>query len=249
MPQKKIKLGIFDIDGTIFRSSLLIELVHGLVAKKIFPKEAELEIKGDYEAWLDRRGDYHAYLMRVVNVYMRYHRGVRPSDIQRAVRHVLDTHKDRVYRYTRDLLHKLKSEDYVLIAISGSPDYMVRGFAQYLGFQVAFGPLSEVKRGRYTGRRWDGKKYTFDGRSLPPKDVILKQYIKESGLKVDLAASIAVGDTEGDVPLLKLVGHPLAFNPNSVLATAAKKRGWQIIVERKDVVYDATRSRLVRLGQ
>lgn len=34
------KVAFFDIDGTVFRSSLLIELVNALIAEGVFPKEA-----------------------------------------------------------------------------------------------------------------------------------------------------------------------------------------------------------------
>jgi phosphoserine phosphatase len=38
--------------------------------------------------------------------------------------------------------------------------------------------------------------------------------------------------------MLSSVGNPIAFNPNDALAAHAKKYGWKIIVERKNVIYD-----------
>jgi len=35
-----------------------------------------------------------------------------------------------------------------------------------------------------------------------------------------------------------MVGQPIAFNPNSNLVKVAKRKGWRIVVERKDVVFD-----------
>jgi phosphoserine phosphatase len=49
--------------------------------------------------------------------------------------------------------------------------------------------------------------------------------------------SIAVGDTDGDIPLLESVERAICFNPNQTLYTQAKRRGWEIVVERKDVIY------------
>jgi phosphoserine phosphatase len=37
---------------------------------------------------------------------------------------------------------------------------------------------------------------------------------------------------------LKLVEHPIAFNPNQNLKAAAEANGWKIVVEKKDVVYE-----------
>ncbi|MEK9176835.1 MAG: hypothetical protein AAB923_00910, partial [Patescibacteria group bacterium] len=50
--------------------------------------------------------------------------------------------------------------------------------------------------------------------------------------------SVAVGDTESEIPMLRLVERPIAFNPNRKLFAYAKRRGWEIVVERKDVVYE-----------
>ena len=52
-----------------------------------------------------------------------------------------------------------------------------------------------------------------------------------------LKDSIGVGDSEADIPFLKLVDHPICFNPNKKLQLVAKKKKWKVVVERKDVVY------------
>jgi len=50
--------------------------------------------------------------------------------------------------------------------------------------------------------------------------------------------SIGVGDTESDIGFLELVDNPIAFNPNTTLAAHAKKKGWKIVIERKDLVVE-----------
>jgi len=53
-----------------------------------------------------------------------------------------------------------------------------------------------------------------------------------------LEDSYGIGDTESDVSLLELVKNPIAFNPNENLKVIAEKKGWRIVVEKKDVIYD-----------
>jgi len=48
---------------------------------------------------------------------------------------------------------------------------------------------------------------------------------------------VAVGDTEGDIGLLESVTQPICFNPNQALYTHAKRQGWKVVIERKDVIY------------
>jgi phosphoserine phosphatase len=49
--------------------------------------------------------------------------------------------------------------------------------------------------------------------------------------------SIAVGDSESDIPLLSSVKNPIAFNPTKQLFNHAKENHWNIVVERKNVIY------------
>ena len=41
------KVAFFDVDGTVFRSSLLIELVNALIQEGVFSKEVEEDFSGN----------------------------------------------------------------------------------------------------------------------------------------------------------------------------------------------------------
>ncbi len=227
----KRKLAIFDIDGTIFRSSFIVELVNGFVKEGLFPKAAMEEIEKDYLAWRHRKGTYEKYIRQVVDVYIKYSSGKSIADVDRIAKKVLEWEKDRVYAFTRNLIKRVKEEEYFLLAISGSPAYIISGFAAYFGFDHWFGSSIETKDGHFTGA-------AFNDDSWKKKDIILKNFIKDSGMDADLSGSLAVGDTKDDIPMLEAVGNPIAFNPDQGLAEHAKKKGWRIVVERKDVIYD-----------
>ena len=67
------------------------------------------------------------------------------------------------------------------------------------------------------------------------KDRALLRSVEKENLT--LRGSIGVGDTESDLPFLKLVSKPIAFNPSSGLYRVARREGWGVVVERKDVIY------------
>lgn len=225
------KLAVFDIDGTIFRSSLLIVLTNALVEKNFFPKNARIEIKDDYKAWLNREGEYENYIEKVIDVYTKYIVGLKEEDVIRVVDEVLEDEKKKLYRYTRDLIKKLKSEDYFLFAISGSPGHILTSFAKDIGFDKYLGGYFEIVGGKFTGRQ------PF-GNPAEDKRKTLAEFLEKSEIEFDLGNSIGVGDTESDIAFLEIVGNPIAFNPNKSLAEYAKKNNWKIVVERKDVIYD-----------
>lgn len=229
MKTKKRKVAVFDIDGTVFRSSLLIELTEILIIEGIFPKSARKEYLEEYVRWLDRKGGYKEYIEAVIKAFDKHIKGVREKDLESAVKKVIPAHKDRLYRYTRGLIRELKNKNYYLLAISHSPMYVVGRFAKQLGFDKVYGRLLETN---------NKKKLT--GVQLYPelifdKAKILKRAVEKENLT--LKGSVGVGDTESDIPFLKMVDKPICFNPNFVLYRAARRNGWRIIVERKNVIY------------
>jgi alcohol-forming fatty acyl-CoA reductase len=55
---------------------------------------------------------------------------------------------------------------------------------------------------------------------------ILSDYCNREGLKLE--ESVAYADSSSDLPMLEAVGFPVAVNPETRLATIARKRGWLI---------------------
>ncbi len=229
MEKNKTRLAIFDIDGTIFRSSLLIQLINTLVEKGIFPPAAQEETEKEYLAWLNRKGSYEDYINKVTKIYIKFIAGKTFKKINEIAQQVIAFQKDRVYRFTRDLIQKLKKENYLLVAISGSPSYIVAGYARTIGFDLCFGTEMEIRNSRFTG-----KALNLD--SAYDKAKIIRSIIKRYP-SISLKKCLAVGDTESDIPMLNMVGNPIAFNPNKSLLKYARKKLFQTVIERKDVIY------------
>jgi HAD superfamily hydrolase (TIGR01490 family) len=223
----KKPVAIFDIDGTIFRSSLTIELNNKLIEYGVFPKIVEKEVEEYYENWLDRKGEYEEYLSALVSIFDARIKGRLQYDVKKASEAVIAEQKDRVYRYTRDLVHQLK-ETHMLVAISGSPMEVVELFATLWDFEVYQGGEYEVdNEGRYTGAVLHN----------PAKDkkTLLKELRDTHAF--EMKGSVGVGDTESDVGFLEEVDRPICFNPNKTLFSIAQEKEWEVVVERKNVIY------------
>src|SRR3990167_4962353 len=119
--KKPQKVAIFDVDGTIFRSSLLIEVVDALIQEGLFKPEVRRLYERAYTAWLDRKDSYDKYIFAVVKAFHTHVVKVRHTDFIRVAKKVALFHRSRVYRYTRDLVRELKKKNYFLLAISHSP--------------------------------------------------------------------------------------------------------------------------------
>ncbi|OGE83960.1 MAG: hypothetical protein A2846_00210 [Candidatus Doudnabacteria bacterium RIFCSPHIGHO2_01_FULL_49_9] len=221
-------IAIWDIDGTIFRSSLTIELFKCLVSQRIFPSALMSRVLRSEQHWLNRQGHYDEYIWDVVRAYQKGIIRKKRSQIINASRAVIREQKYRTYRYTRDLLQKLRQK-YFLLAISGSPLEVVREYNKFLKFDKVYGTEFGVnERGYYTGKVLHE----------PPqyKKELIVRYVEKHGF--DLKNSIGVGDTESDIGFLELVSRPIAFNPNTKLAAYAKEKNWNIVIERKDLIVE-----------
>lgn len=224
------KLAIFDVDGTIFRSSLLIELVEAMIEERLWAPEVRLGYAKEYERWLDRRGSYEDYLTAVVEVFMEHLKGIRYRDFEQVVKKVIKKCEGRVYTYTRGLLKELKKKKYFLLAISQSPKAILDPFCKKLGFDKVYGRFYELgPTDRFTGN-------VVDEHLIANKANIVRRVLEKEGLT--LKDSIGVGDTESDFSFLELVERPICFNPNAKLYRHARREGWKVVVERKDVIYE-----------
>jgi hypothetical protein len=73
----------------------------------------------------------------------------------------------------------------------------------------------------YTGRP-EGPFTYRDGKAQA-----IRERAAEEG--IDLAESYAYSDSESDLPMLRVVGHPVAVNPDAELERIAREEGWRIM--------------------
>ncbi len=224
------KVAIFDIDGTIFRSSLLIELTEAMIQAGIFPSKIRKIYARAYQKWLDRSGPYEDYIGAVIRGFDRHINGVSYVKFSKIARKVVAFHKNRIYRYSRDLVKELKKKNYYLLAISHSPQRIVKEFCKKLGFDKTYGQMFEVD----SQKIFTGKRLYLE--LIKDKAKILERAIKKENLT--LKGSVGMGDSESDIVFLNMVATPICFNPNSKLYQYARRAGWKIVVERKDVIYE-----------
>ena len=224
------KVAVFDVDGTIFRSSLLIQLVEELIAGGAFPEDTRRVYEQDQRRWLDREGDYEEYINAVVTAFRKHIKGVHYSALANAAEEMVARQWKRTYRYTRALLPQLKEKGYFLLAVSHSPKTVLDEFCPKLGFDKSYGIVYDIgPQDLFTGG-------VADEHLIYNKANVVKRAVEKENLT--LAHSIGVGDTESDISFLEMAARPICFNPNQKLYRYAKRMKWKVVVERKDVIYE-----------
>jgi len=218
-----------DIDGTFFRWSLFLYLVDKMIDTGVFNETIRKHFIAEERLWRERKGSYDDYLIKVIQIFEERIAGVFVADFELLGREMVAEFKDQVYRYTRDLIKQKIKDGWYIVAISCSPEEAVKPFAAAWGIHEAFASEIEKVGGRFTAMR-----------HVPRDKAKIAQLIMKRPEFVDVPKENiwGVGDSEGDINFLEIVGKPICFNPTFALYQEAKKRGWQIVVERKNVVYE-----------
>ncbi len=233
--QVKKSVAVFDIDGTIFRNSLFIELHWKMVKEGIIPRSAIARLDKLYWNWVTRKGEYDDYLDEVIASFNRFIEGVPVATMHRLAGEVVATQSNIVYRYTRDLIEKLR-KTHILVAVSGSQDAIVAEFARAWNFDYCMGTQHEVKDRKFTGKViWIASR---------DKKASLEKLQTEHGFTIG-KGSVGVGDTESDLPIFELVERAICFNPTNGLYKQAKKRGWEVVLERKDLILSVKNGKVI----
>jgi HAD superfamily hydrolase (TIGR01490 family) len=149
------------------------------------------------------------------------YRGKSEAEIEKQAREWFDALVEpALYPEAEQLVREHDAAGHVVAIVSGATKFVVRPLAARLGIRHMLYTRLEVEDGCFTGRVVDpicfeeGKIYW------------LQQLIEEEG--IDLAKSYFYTDSITDRPLLDLVAHPVAVNPDPMLYREAARRGWPV---------------------
>ncbi len=120
--------------------------------------------------------------------------------------------------------HHARGHDVVIVSASGAE--LVEPIAAILGADHAISSRMEVVDGHYTGQI-DFYAYGEN------KAVAIRGLAAAQGY--DLAASYAYSDSITDAPMLAVVGHGFAVNPDRHLRRLAAENDWQVLTFRRPV--------------
>jgi HAD superfamily hydrolase (TIGR01490 family) len=147
--------------------------------------------------------------------------GVRVRELQRLAPDVLAGVLPRLYPQMLEIAYEHQDAGRPIFICTAASQEMAELMAIVLTFDGAVGSVSEVVDGHYTGRA--GGPFTY----REGKAEAIRELADREG--IDLAESWAYSDSESDLPMLRLVGHPVAVNPDTALGRVARVAGWEVL--------------------
>jgi HAD superfamily hydrolase (TIGR01490 family) len=211
----------FDVDGTLLRTNLIHPTVFYLLNQptpvqsvaKIF--RAALRAPQMALAELQDRRLFNEVLFAA-------YEGMSQDRLLLLADDAFDTVVRRaLYPNARDLVQRCRAEGHDVVLVSGALDFLMKRLADHLGATDVIANRLEIKHGYATGRLL---RPVVAG---PEKARLIREHARAHGH--DLDHCFAYSDSYSDVPMLSVVGHPAACNPDTKLARLANAYGWPII--------------------
>jgi len=148
--------------------------------------------------------------------------GKDPGELQRlAAECFRDEIVPRISDEGRRQVASHQAQGHLVVLLSGTLEPLADQLKLELGADLALAARLEVKHGSLSGELSGRRPYGQE------KARLVRRLCITHG--IDLASSYAYGDHHSDYPLLSMVGHPHAVNPDHGLRIKARERGWPIL--------------------
>jgi HAD superfamily hydrolase (TIGR01490 family) len=211
----------FDVDNTVMRGASIYHFARGLAARKMFgTRDMAAMVWGQF-AFRLRGAENAEHIDAARQAALAFVVGHRVEDIVALGEEIYDdTMADRIWAGARELAQRHLEAGQRVWLVTATPVELANIVARRLGLTGALGTVAESVDGVYTGRLVGG---LLHGEA---KAAAIRALAEREGL--DLARSSAYSDSANDLPMLSLVGHPHAVNPDSELLAVAREHGWPV---------------------
>jgi HAD superfamily hydrolase (TIGR01490 family) len=211
----------FDVDNTVMQGASIFHLARGLYRRDFFTardigrfawQQAKFRVVGR-----EQLDDVH----EARETALSFAAGHTVAELTVIGEEVFDeVMAAKVWPGTRALAQMHLDAGHRVWLVTATPVEVATVIAKRLGLTGALGTVAETEDGVYTGR--------LVGEILhgEAKAEAVTALAEREGL--DLATCSAYSDSANDIPLLSLVGHPCAINPDAKLRAHARDHGWRV---------------------
>jgi HAD superfamily hydrolase (TIGR01490 family) len=217
-----LRLALFDLDNTLLAGDSDFEWAEFLISQGVLDRELHQARNAKfYEDYKNGTLDIHAFLefqLKPLSQHPRsqldaWHRKYMETKI-----HGMMTDKSRA------LVEKHRQAGDLMMVITATNGFVTAPIARAFGIENLIATIPEEIDGEFTGRV-SGVPSFKEG-----KVTRLHAWLHERGQGLaDFEETWFYSDSLNDLPLLKVVGHPVAVDPDPTLRAYAEEANWLII--------------------
>ncbi|MBV1938463.1 HAD-IB family hydrolase [Streptomyces sp. BV286] len=211
----------FDLDNTVMQGAAIFHFGRGLYKRKFF-ESRDLYRFAWQQAWFRLAGiEDPEHMQDARDSALSIVKGHRVAELMSIGEEIYDEYMaERIWPGTRALAQAHLDAGQKVWLVTAAPVEIATVIARRLGLTGALGTVAESVDGVYTGK--------LVGEPLhgPAKAEAVRALAAAEGL--DLGRCAAYSDSHNDIPMLSLVGHPYAINPDTKLRKHARTLDWRL---------------------
>jgi HAD superfamily hydrolase (TIGR01490 family) len=215
-----VDAAFFDLDNTMVSGASMFYFARGLAARGFFSRR-ELQRFARRALHYSLRGENLGHLGEIRELALAFVAGHTTAQIRQMGEEVYDEHVEaKVRAGTQALARRHLAAGAPVWLVTAAPVELAEVIARRLGLTGALGTVAEAVDGTYTGR--------LLGEPLhgQAKADAVRALAARAGF--DLGRCAAYSDSANDLPLLSMVGAPVAVNPDRTLRRHAGLHQWPV---------------------
>ena len=211
----------FDVDNTIMRGASMFHFAVGLARRNYFSGREILGFGVKQVKFVMSGSEDLEDMASATEAALSFVQGRQVAELEHLGEEVFDDIMvDKLIPGTLAIAQGHLDAGQQVWLVTATPVELATVIARRLGLTGALGTVAEVRNGVYTGR--------LEG---PPLHGLAKaEAIKAIAARehLDLERCSAYSDSSNDIPMLSIVGKPVAVNPDSALRAHARENGWTV---------------------
>ncbi|MFG1808627.1 HAD family hydrolase [Streptomyces sp. NPDC049040] len=211
----------FDLDNTVMQGAALFHFGRGLYKRHFFDTRDLLRFAWQQAYFRLAGAEDPEHMQDARDSALSIVKGHRVEELMSIGEEIYDEYMaGKIWPGTRALAQAHLDAGQRVWLVTAAPVETATIIARRLGLTGALGTVAESVDGVYTGR--------LVGEPLHGAAKAEAVRALAAAEDLDLERCAAYSDSHNDIPILSLVGHPYAINPDSRLRKHARARGWRL---------------------
>ena len=211
----------FDVDNTIMQGASIFHLARGLHRRKFFTTKDIAKATWQQLYFRVAGVEDPEHIAKARSSALAFIAGHKVSELEEIGEEIFDEHMaHKIWPGTRAIAQWHLDRGQRVWLVTAAPIEIANVIARRLGLTGALGTVPEHVDGVYTGELV-GEMLHGEGKAAAVREIAERE-----GLVLE--DCYAYSDSSNDLPMLSLVGHPCAVNPDATLRAHARANGWRI---------------------
>lgn len=211
----------FDVDNTIMQGASIFHLARGLHRRKFFTTSDILTFAWQQFYFRVVGSEDPEHIAKARAAGLAFIAGHEVAELEAIGEEIFDEHMaHKIWPGTRAIAQWHLDRGQQVWLVTAAPVEISQVIARRLGLTGGLGTVPEHIDGVYTGALV-GEMLHGESKATAVREIARRENLV-------LEDCYAYSDSTNDLPMLSLVGHPCAVNPDAALRSHAKANGWRI---------------------